>query len=504
MKNKHASHFLRWIEHPDQMVRELFDVEPDDWQLEALQAFPHRKRLAMKANKGPGKSTVLAWLIWNFMLRRDANVMVTSITGDNLKDGVWKELAKWYAKAPLLKELFIITGTRIESRDPELAKNWFASARTWPKTGTADEQSNALAGFHSEYCLGVIDEAGGVPDAVMAAVEAILAGGTETRVVIAGNPTHREGPLFRACTSERSLWKIIEITGDPDDPKRAKRVPIEWAREQIQKYGRDNPYVLVNVFGQFPPFSFNALIGDDEIREAMRRSVPDWHLEGQATLLGVDVARQGDDFSCIARRKGRQAYNFQRRRNIESGQLGASLVNRLWTEFDADACFLDATGGFGDAWYDPLVLLHRSPVRVYFNGKSSDVAYYNKRAQMYFELVQWIKNGGCLPMDESDSPGGAGYNFIKALSNTTYTHRGDQLILEDKDDIKAKIGFSPDEVDSLALTFAEPIKPKPKSSRGVLNVSAVSAYRPFSDLEKMQGQNYTVGSANGPYDPFRR
>jgi phage terminase large subunit len=46
---------------------------------------------------------------------------------------------------------------------------------------------------------------------------------------------------------------VIEITGDPDDPKRSPRVSGQWAREQIEKYGRENPWVLVNVFGSSRP-----------------------------------------------------------------------------------------------------------------------------------------------------------------------------------------------------------------------------------------------------------
>ena len=33
---------------------------------------------------------------------------------------------------------------------------------------------------------------------------------------MAGNPTHLEGPLWRACTSERRLWHVTEITADPE------------------------------------------------------------------------------------------------------------------------------------------------------------------------------------------------------------------------------------------------------------------------------------------------
>jgi hypothetical protein len=49
-------------------VREQFGVVPDPWQDEVLAAFPRNQRLAMKACKGPGKTAVLAWLAWNFLV----------------------------------------------------------------------------------------------------------------------------------------------------------------------------------------------------------------------------------------------------------------------------------------------------------------------------------------------------------------------------------------------------------------------------------------------------
>ena len=68
-----------------------------------LAAFPRNQRLAMKACKGPGKTAVLAWLAWNFLVasrgpqdRRDL------VSGDNLADNLWAEMAKWQAKSPLL------------------------------------------------------------------------------------------------------------------------------------------------------------------------------------------------------------------------------------------------------------------------------------------------------------------------------------------------------------------------------------------------------------------
>ena len=40
---------------------------------------------------------------------------------------------------------------------------------------------------------------------------------------------------------------------------------------------------------------------------------------------------------------------------------------------------------------------------------------------------------------------------------TTYSFQGDKLLLEPKADLKARIGFSPDEFDAMILTFAHPV-----------------------------------------------
>ena len=105
------------------------------------------------------------------------------------------------------------------------------------------------------------------------------------------------GPLYRACTTGQKLWYVVEITGDPDDPRRSSRISLQHAREQIEQYGRDNPWVLVNVFGQFPPSSLNALIGPDEVREAQKRFYREYEIGAAAKVIGVDVAQ-------FRRRKG--------------------------------------------------------------------------------------------------------------------------------------------------------------------------------------------------------
>ena len=442
-----ANTLLRWKRHPSQFVREVFRATPDAWQEEVLEAFPRNQRIAMPASKGPGKSACMAWLAWNFILtREDANIGMTSISGANLQDGLWKELAKWYARSPMLQALFDVQSTRIVNR--ESPRTWFMSARTWQKSASVEEQALTLAGFHADYLLFLLDETGGMPNAVMASAEAALSTGIECRMVQAGNTSHREGPLYRACTTERSLWYVVRISGDPDDPKRSSRVDIEWARQQIARWGRDNAWVRVNVLGEFPDHSINALIGPDEIEAAQKRSYNENDIAHAPRILGIDVAREGDDASVMFPRQGLVAFRPTLWRNID-GIQGAGAVARKWEDWDADAVFIDNTGGFGASWIDNLRLLGRSPMGGQYSSAANDPRYFNTRAEMYFLATQWIKEGGQLPPNCPE--------LTTALTSITYTHKGDRLLLEDKTQLKQRIGVSPDHADSFVQTFAEPV-----------------------------------------------
>jgi hypothetical protein len=286
------------------------------------------------------------------------------------------------------------------------------------------------------------------------------------------------------------MWKVIEITGDPDDPKRSSRISMEWAQQMISLWGREHPYVLVNVLGRFPPSSFNALIGPDECRDAMKRYYRDFEIGNAPKVLGVDVALFGDDQSVIAFRQGLQMWPFKKYRNLQPSQ-GASIVSREWEDFHATTAFVDATGGAGAGWVDGLLLLGRAPVGVQFAGHAHENhRYANKRAEMYFDAVNWIKRGGAIPPDD---------NLLAQLTATTYTYekRGDRFLIEPKDMVKAKLnGSSPDEADAFILTFAEPVQAADQQGRP----RHQSAYDPFADSVTRSDRPARFAH---DYDPFQ-
>jgi phage terminase large subunit len=482
---------LAWyFDDPIAMVRHEFGVDPDPWQVQALRLYPKSPRLALKACTGPGKTATLAWIGWHFALTRPFSMTgCASITGDNLKTGLWTELNRWRNKSKLITGLFETTGDRIYHR--AYPETWRIEARKWARSADKEQIGNALAGLHAEYVMWLLDETGDYPDSVMPTCEAIFSGEPkEAHIIQAGNPTRRSGPLFRAWVKREDadrMWEVISITADPDDPNRTPRVSTKHALEQIKEYGRDNPWVRVKIFGEFPDQDFNALISEDEVRAAFNRH---YRAPVGPKILGVDIADYGDDKSVIASRQGLQAFTPRSYRHINSID-GATCVARAWADFpgvggEADACFLDASGGYGAGWRDQLIQIGRAPIGIHFSASPHDKSQFpNKRTEMAWHSVEWIRRGGALCESEE---------LVQALCQTRYGFRKDQLYLEPKEDIKKRLGFSPDECDAFWLTFAEPVTPK-NSIKPVNPWRAQQAWNPFAEKDD-------IGRGSGRFDPY--
>lgn len=463
----------KWVRQPQVMVRELFGAEPDPWQDECLASFPTTDRLAMKASKGPGKTALLAWCAWNFLITRPhPNIAATSISGANLRDNLWKEMAHWRNKSPFLQRAFEWQAERIFARAHPAT--WFMTARTWSASADPMIIGNTLAGLHSDYIMFLIDESGSIHKAITMSAEAAFSSAKECHILQAGNTNMLEGALYDACVLRPHLWRVINITGDPSNPMRSSRVSIAWAQDMIDTYGRDDPFVKVMVLGEWPASSVNALLGPEDIQAAMDRKYQQREIEHSPRVVGVDVGRQGDDASVIFPRQGLVAFPPKILRNV-TGMQGATELNRMWSDekWPIDGCLVDATGGFGWPWIEALEGMNRTAIPIAFSGKASSPRYANKRAEIYFLAAEWIKTVGALP----DCP-----ELIAEFTQTTYTHKGDALLLEPKEVVKKKIGRSPDRADALCLTFAEPIARSVRSLAPTVARRPEPAYDPFEEF----------------------
>lgn len=477
-----------WRRDPLRFVREVFSAEPDAWQVDTLELLgkPGRKRVAMKACAGPGKTAVLAWVGWHRLAcfaapNEHPKGIAVSITGDNLRDNLWAEMARWRNASPFLQHAFEWTGSRIFAKDhPE---TWFLSAKSWPKTADPETIGRTLSGLHSRFPFYLIDESGDIPPNMLRSAEQGLSSCEDGLIITAGNTTSQTGLLYEVSVRLRGSQKdgkyeVVSITADPDNPKRTPRVSADWARQQIAQYGRDNPWVMAFVLGEFPPGSINALLSMEEVEAAMNRSPAAGSYEWAEKRLGVDVARFGDDRTVIFPRQGLAAFEPAIMRHARGSAVSVDIANRVMGMMNELACeqaFFDDTVGWAHGAVDVLRAAGRSPYAIRFDGPSSNPRYVNMRAQMWMEMAEWIKGPGCLPRIPE---------MIAELASPTYFFSGGKFQIEAKDQIKKRLGRSPDLADALALTWALPDAPA-RNMRGTVATQArrgLDDYDPYSRM----------------------
>lgn len=442
-------------ENPCKFAHDEFGLSLDLWQEEALQALASptyipRRRLAMKAATGVGKSTEMAIIGWwrlSCFGTKGEHPKGAALSGegrDNLRDNLWSELAKWQNRSAFLKAAFTWTQEKIYANDhPE---TWFLSARSYPKDANSELVGQSLSGLHSNYPFILLDETGGMPPIVGQRAEQIFTGGVVDGLIAqAGNPTSTDGLLYATCNNPVGTT-VITITADPDDPKRSTRVDSDHAREMINKYGRDNPWVMATILGQFPKGSINTLLSLDEVETSMRRHYQEAEYIHSSKRLGIDCARFGMDANFLAPRQGLAAFLPVEMRGVRSNEVAARavLAKTNWSKGIDVLVYVDGTGGYGSGVVDSMIQAGHSPVEVQFSGKAQDPRYLNARAEMWFRMAKWAKRGGALP----NIP-----ELVKQFTTPTYFFQNGKFQLEPKEQIKKRLGYSTDYGDALGLTF---------------------------------------------------
>lgn len=395
-------------------------------------------QMATSSGHGIGKSALTAWLIlWIMSTRPHAKGVVTANTSDQLKTKTWGELGKW-------KKL-CICGHWFEYNNAKGNMNLYHAGHkeTWRTDAQTcrEENSESFAGLHSAGSTPfyLYDEASAVPDKIWEVSE----GGTtdgEPMWFVFGNPTRNTG-RFRECFGRnRHRWVTRQI-----DSREVKITNKRRLQEWVDDYGEDSDFVRVRVRGVFPRAGSTQFIGSGVVAEAARRPVSDD--DGAAVVIGVDVARFGDDQSVIYTRIGRDGRSIapMKFRGIDLMEL-ASRVAEHAESLKADAVMVDG-GGVGGGVIDRLKQLGYSVYDVNFGSSAQDKdKYHNKTAEMWSRMREWLEEGGCIPDD---------VELVDELTSREYgfTDKG-QVMMERKSDMKKRGLASPDVADSLALTFA--------------------------------------------------
>jgi hypothetical protein len=434
-------------------------------------------QVAVASGNTVGKTALLAWLIlWSLMTFEDALGVVTAGTEPQIRTRLWGELAKWFYQLPdELRAQFELTATAIFNRPHE--RTWRVDGRPW-----SERSQEAFSGLHNfqKRVIVIYDECSMIAEPIWRATDGML-NDAETQVLwfVFGNPLRLDGRFPQCFPGGRfaGLWKSFRV-----DSRNVSLSNKESLAEKINYYGPESNYVRSHILGQFPTATTEQLIPLDLIEEAAtRETLMD---PTDAVILGCDVASgHGDDSSVIYIRKGLDGRTHLPRKfpNLDPLQFAYKIAT-VAREVNADAVFVDA-GGVGEGTAAKLRELGLAPHSVYFGAKADDnagglVRCANKRSEIWCAMKQWLKAGAIVNDDQ-----------LKAeLAGPEFSENPQGIVLERKEDMRARGLGSPDIADALALTFAAPVFTQLSlAGRGDHLVQA--EYDPFSDAA-MRGDAY--------------
>lgn len=245
-------------------------------------------------------------------------------------------------------------------------------------------------------------------------------------------------------TREQTHWawlKNRELSvlagGSPDDPC--------WQFKQEYPANADEAFQTSGVA---------AFIAPEAVLKARKAQVAGYG----PIILGVDPARGGGDKTALVDRQGRRIGGHVCKR-IDNSDLMATAgeIVRIIPELTAKGLrriVIDTTG-LGAGLYDRLKEQLGDLVDGVNFGASAHEAtkFRNRRAEIWDALRQWFDDPAGVQVPDSDEFQGDVCAPMRGKGATHFDSAG-RLVLESKDHIRERLGFSPDYGDGAALTFA--------------------------------------------------
>ena len=472
-------------------AKEVLHSRLDDEQKAILRAVQYEPMVAVSSGTSRGKDYVAAVAAMCFMyltptfdkngaMVRNTKVFMTAPSDRQVGEIMMPEVSRLFKSAAVLPGMMLSRGIKTNHRE------WFLSGFK-----ADDKNMEAWSGLHAANIMFVVTEASGMPELVFNGIEGCLQG--NSRLLIVFNPNVPTGYAANAVRSSRfKSFRLNSLHAENVVTKRniiPGQVDYRWVDDHVKAWCTPvsksdfsdeegdfewdgmlwlpNDLASVKILGMFPKVAQDVLVPYEWIDAANNRWLEyetDGYKPSRPKKLGCDVAGMGRDSSVLCPRYGNYVGRF-----IEHQSAGQAdhmhVAGMIWNAMDLrkDVAYID-TIGEGAGVYSRLLEMNEplieSQKKNIMSCKFSESAhgyhdvtgeydFVNMRAYLYWALRDWLnpKNGfyPALPPDES---------LTEELTNTHWKFQSNgAIIIEPKEQIKERIGRSPDKADALANTF---------------------------------------------------
>lgn len=422
------------------------------YQQEIIGELPVRKREAVRGPHGLGKSTIAAVTVLWFALTRDAaevdwKVVTTAGAWRQLINYLWPEIRKWANR---------IRWERV--RDKPLTKTELLNLNLRLTHGAASAASCTnpalIEGAHADSLLFIFDESKAIMPETFDACEGAFSGTGETFVLALSTPGPPQGRFYDIHAHKPGFqdWHTIHVT--LADAIRANRILPEWAENRKLQWGETSALYMNRVLGEFHAGDEDAVIPLAWAEAAVERW-HEWVLAGRPDpgaphTIGVDVARTGEDKTALAIRWGDIVTELRVFSHADTMATTGRVAGIL--ESDERATAIVDVIGIGAGVVDRLrelgmrVQAFNAARRTKRRDISGELGFVNTRAAAWYNLREQLdpSRGAtlCLPDDDD------------LLADLSAPHQGEvmsggRIKIESKDDIRKRLGHSPDRGDAV-------------------------------------------------------
>jgi hypothetical protein len=435
------------------------------------------RRISVRSGHSRGKDYTAAvgsvcWL----HLRGPSKVINTAPTGRQVRSIMMSEISKIWknAKVPLGGELL---ADRIVFReDPD----WFLEGFK-----ADDKNVEAWTGYHSPNLLIVVTEASGIADETFTAIEGLLTGHSKELLIF--NPNHLTGEAFKSAKSPNYRKFVLSCLDAPNVVEKKTIIPgqvdwpwvddkvrrwadrvheneidttlydFEWENEDGKHWYRPNDLFRVKVLGEFPQEDESQLIPlswCEAANERWRKWKESGEPNGLPVRLGVDVAGMGRDKTVFVFKHGNVVSRIDTYTHNDTMEVAGKVKGCMIKM--GDKSYIDTIGEGAGVYARlseqdvPVTSVKFSESAKGYTDLTGERSFANMKAWLFWAVRDALdpKHGGSLALPPDDE-------LTEDLTNIKVKKmRSDgSIVLEEKEEVKKRLGRSPDKGDALANTF---------------------------------------------------